>query len=74
MQKAKLGFIGAGAFATGKLYPCIPASGLIDLVAVCDIDREKAEANARHFGARLPQSKLSQAAVRSTGNGYDRAV
>lgn len=51
IHKARLAFIGAGNFATEKLYPCIPASGRIDLKAVCDVDRQKAEANARDFGA-----------------------
>jgi predicted dehydrogenase len=50
-RKARLAFIGAGSFATGKLYPCIAASSRIDLRAVCDLDPEKAAANARDFGA-----------------------
>ena len=51
-QKARLAFIGCGAFATSRIFPQIPLIPEIDLVAVCDVVREKAERNARNFGAR----------------------
>jgi len=51
-RKAKLAFIGCGGFATASIFPQIPLVPEIDLVAVCDIVREKAERNARNFGAR----------------------
>ncbi len=51
-SKARLAFIGAGGFATASIYPNIHKVPQIDLVAVCDLDREKAERNARNFGAR----------------------
>lgn len=51
-SKARIAFIGAGAFATRCLYPNLHLVPQIDLVAICDLDREKAERNARNFGAR----------------------
>ncbi len=51
-RKARLAFIGAGGFATGSIYPNIHKVPRIDLVAVCDLDEEKAARNARNFGAR----------------------
>jgi predicted dehydrogenase len=51
-RKARLAFIGAGGFATASLYPNIHKVPQIDLVAVCDLDEDKAQRNARNFGAR----------------------
>jgi len=51
-RKARLAFIGCGSFATGSIFPQIPLVPEIDLVAVCDIDKAKAERNARNYGAR----------------------
>ncbi len=51
-RKAKLAFIGCGGFATASIFPNIHLVPQIDLVAVCDLDRERAERNARNFGAR----------------------
>ena len=51
-RKAKLAFIGCGGFATSSIFPNIHLVPQIDLVAVCDLDRTKAERNARNFGAR----------------------
>ncbi len=51
-RKAKLAFIGCGGFATASIYPNVHLVPQIDLVAVCDLDRELAERNARNFGAR----------------------
>jgi predicted dehydrogenase len=51
-RKARLAFIGAGGFATSSIYPNIHKVPQIDLVAVCDLDEEKARRNARNFGAR----------------------
>ncbi len=51
-RKARLAFIGAGGFATGSIYPNIHKVPQIDLLAVCDLDEEKAARNARDFGAR----------------------
>ena len=51
-RQAKLAFIGCGGFATGSIFPQIHLVPQIDLVAVCDLVKEKAERNARNFGAR----------------------
>lgn len=51
-RQAKLAFIGCGGFATSAIFPQIPLVQEIDLVAVCDVVKEKAERNARNFGAR----------------------
>jgi myo-inositol 2-dehydrogenase/D-chiro-inositol 1-dehydrogenase len=51
-RRARLAFIGCGSFATSRIFPQIPLIPEIDLVAVCDVVREKAERNARNFGAR----------------------
>jgi len=51
-KQARLAFIGAGGFATSSIYPNIHKVPQIDLVAVCDLDRAKAERAARNFGAR----------------------
>ncbi len=51
-RKARLAFIGCGGFATASIFPNIHNVPQIDLVAVCDLDRAKAERNARNFGAR----------------------
>ena len=51
-RQARLAFIGCGGFATYSIFPNIHLVPEADLVAVCDIDRTKAERNARNFGAR----------------------
>lgn len=58
--QAKLAFIGCGSFATASLFPNIHLVPEIDLVAVCDIVREKAEMNARNFGARRVYTDLEE--------------
>ena len=52
MTQIKLGFIGCGAHATRNLQPCIPLVSEIEFVATCDLEIEKAECNAKRFGAR----------------------
>lgn len=59
-RQAKLAFIGCGSFATASIFPNIPLVPQIDLVAVCDIDRGKAERNARNFGARRVYTDLEE--------------
>jgi myo-inositol 2-dehydrogenase/D-chiro-inositol 1-dehydrogenase len=51
-SQARLAFIGCGGFATASIFPNIPFIPEIDLVATCDLVAEKAERNARNFGAR----------------------
>lgn len=59
-KKAKLAFIGCGNFATANIFPNIATIPEIDLVAVCDLDREKAERNARNFGARRVYTDMEE--------------
>lgn len=47
----RLGIIGAGNLASSRIYPCLHALP-VELVAVCDLDRARAERNARKFGGQ----------------------
>src|SRR4051794_36645281 len=49
MEDPRLCVVGAGSHATRRIYPYLGAAGA-QLVGVCDLDREKAERNARRFG------------------------
>lgn len=51
MSLVKVGFIGAGNLASRRIYPCLKYAP-ISLEAVCDLDRAKAEENARLFGGK----------------------
>ncbi|MBI3946136.1 MAG: Gfo/Idh/MocA family oxidoreductase [Armatimonadetes bacterium] len=59
-RQARLAFIGCGGFATSSIFPNIHRVPRIDLVAVCDIVRAKAERNARNFGARRVYTDLEE--------------
>lgn len=48
-NRVRLGVIGCGKFPIGALFPCFHLAP-IELVAVCDLDRERAEHAARTFG------------------------
>jgi len=50
MAKLKLAFIGCGGQAS-LLQANLPQIDVIDFVATCDLEQEKAERNARRFGA-----------------------
>jgi len=47
----RIAVVGAGTLSTRRIYPYIGAAGG-QLVGVCDLDREKAEVNARRFGGQ----------------------
>ncbi|RPI80175.1 MAG: gfo/Idh/MocA family oxidoreductase [Chloroflexi bacterium] len=49
MEPLRVGFIGAGIFATWAIYPSLYLAP-IELKAVCDIDEEKAKSVANKFG------------------------
>jgi predicted dehydrogenase len=49
--RAKVGFIGCGSHAFRNVYPAFQFTP-IELVATCDLEREKAQAFARQFGAK----------------------
>src|SRR4051794_32150898 len=46
----QLGVIGAGYLSSARIYPCLHTLP-VELAAVCDLDRELAERNAKRFGA-----------------------
>lgn len=50
-RQARIAFVGAGNHSTQSLYPNIAHIPEFDLVAVCDLEEEKAKRAARVFGA-----------------------
>jgi predicted dehydrogenase len=52
MDDPRLCILGAGALSSRRIYPYIGAAGAA-LVGVCDLDRQKAERNARRFGGAV---------------------
>jgi predicted dehydrogenase len=52
MSDPRLCVVGAGGHATRRIYPYLGAAGAL-LAGVCDLDRERAERNARRFGGRV---------------------
>ena len=51
MSDLRLGIIGAGNLSSRRIYPCLRFLP-VQLVAVCDLDCERAERNARVFGGQ----------------------
>lgn len=51
MDTIKVGFIGCGGHSGKRLYPALKAAGL-QLVAVCDLDVQKARARAAEFDVK----------------------
>jgi len=49
-DRLKVGVIGAGRWARSAHLPGFIRSPLSEVVALCDLDREKAEERAREFG------------------------
>ncbi len=54
MSDPRLCIVGAGNLSSRRIYPYIGLAGA-ELVGVCDLDREKAERNARRFGGAVYQ-------------------
>ena len=50
MDKIKVGVIGCGGIANGKHMPAIQSLGDVEIVAFCDIIKEKAEDAKKKFG------------------------
>jgi predicted dehydrogenase len=50
MRKVKIGIVGCGGIANGKHLPAIKKNGNYEIVAFCDIVKEKAEAAKQKFG------------------------
>jgi predicted dehydrogenase len=51
-DKLRVGVIGAGRWSTAAHLPGFTRSPLCDIVVLCDLDRELAEARAKQFGIR----------------------
>ena len=51
MSKIRAGIVGCGGIANGKHLPSIRATGEVELVAFCDIIRERAEEACKTYGA-----------------------
>lgn len=57
MSKIKAAIVGCGGIARGKHFPALKANAeLCEIVAFCDIIKERAEAGAKEFGA--PNAKV----------------
>jgi len=52
MSEPRICIVGAGHLSTNRIYPYVGAAGGV-LVAVCDLDRAKAERNARRWGGAV---------------------
>ena len=50
MRKLKAGIVGCGGIANGKHLPAMKKSGLYEIVAFCDIVRERAEKAKEEYG------------------------
>ena len=48
---ARIGFVGAGSHSSANLYPSLVEAPSAQLVAVCDLREDRAQANAKRFGA-----------------------
>ena len=56
MEKIKIGIIGCGGIANGKHMPALAKLDDVEMVAFCDIVRERAEEAAKKFGT--PDAKV----------------
>jgi predicted dehydrogenase len=52
MSEPRICVVGAGSLSSRRIYPYVGAAGAV-LVGVCDIDRARAERNARLFGGSV---------------------
>lgn len=50
MKRLKVGIIGCGGIANGKHLPSLKALDRVDVVAFCDLIKERAESTAKKFG------------------------
>ena len=70
-RRARIGSVGAGRHATGTLYPNIPRIPEAELVAVCDLDADKAEDAARRCGSADPFSDVATMLGRVAPDGVE---
>lgn len=52
MDEPRICIVGAGSLSSRRIYPYLAPAGAL-LVGVCDLDREKAERNARLYGGNV---------------------
>lgn len=52
MRRVKIGIVGVGGIANGKHMPCLARLENVELVAFCDLIKERAEEGAKKYGAR----------------------
>lgn len=50
MEKVKIGIVGCGGIANGKHLPAIKRNGNYEIIAFCDLIKEKAEAAKEKYG------------------------
>lgn len=55
MEKMKVGIIGCGGIANGKHLPAIKRNGNIEILAFCDLVRERAEKAKNDYGTESSQ-------------------
>ena len=53
MRKLKAGIVGCGGIANGKHLPAMKKSGLYEIVAFCDIIRERAEKAKQNMAQKM---------------------
>jgi len=51
MEKIKIGIVGCGGIANGKHLPAIQGNGNFEIIAFCDIKKERAEEAKEKYGA-----------------------
>ncbi|MDF2589004.1 MAG: oxidoreductase [Anaerocolumna sp.] len=56
MEKMKIGIVGCGGIANGKHLPAIKRNGNFEIVAFCDINKERAEKAKEEYGT--PDSRV----------------
>ncbi|TME27735.1 MAG: gfo/Idh/MocA family oxidoreductase, partial [Chloroflexi bacterium] len=64
-DKLHVGVIGAGRWAGMAHIPGWKRSPLVDLVVVCDIDREKAQARAKEFDVPTVETDYQKVLARN---------
>ena len=52
MRDVKVGIVGCGGIANGKHLPALKNLGNVEVVAFCDIIKERAEKTAKEFGSK----------------------
>lgn len=69
MRKIKIGVIGAGGIAQLGHIPSLQAIPDVEVVAICDINKEKLESVSRHFGISETYTEYNQLVKREDLDG-----